>query len=110
MEQTRNAFKKILLKYFSPIKEGKSTMTVWVGMPIEKKGTLIKNIINKYLVSIFVFAFCLLFSDVIIPKAIAQDDIGSVFIKDFEFSLPYRPPETEAAKLLKQRHAANSRA
>lgn len=74
-------------------------MTFWNITPREIIEIFLKKTVNKQL--IYFFALCLFFSSLTF-KAAAQEEEG-VLIKDFEFYLPYRPPETKEVKLLKER-------
>ena len=77
-------------------------MIFWIGISAEKKDSLLKKIDRKSLVSFFLLTLCLFTLFIVAPEATAQEE-ARVFIKDFDFVLPNRPQETEAAKLLKQR-------
>ena len=78
-------------------------MIFWIGISAEKKDSLLKNVDRKTLVSSFLLTLCLFISCIVAPGVTAQEEEARVFIKDFDFVLPNRPQETEAAKLLKQR-------
>ena len=78
-------------------------MIFWIGNSAAKKDSLFKSVDRKTLVSSLLLILCWFVSCIIAPEALAQEGEASVFIKDFDFVLPNRPQETEAAKLLKQR-------